>query len=489
MTDNEFQSWLASASALRLILIEVGVVAGGVTTTRYLSNRPYVTGPGDSPANLAYEPVLAGPPSFSEQLSLDGETSLSYGDVALENHEGQRDSWLNDVWVNQPVKAWLGDARWARGEFRLLFDGVVADIDSRDRTTLNLKLRDKMQRLNTPITERKLEGDGANKDALLPLAFGEVHNVTPLLADPVTLEYQVHDGAIEGVIEVRDNGKPVTVTAIPATGKFRLLAQPAGAITASVQGEKAGNYRNTVGRLIRRIVTAYGKAEDRFTESDLDTASFDAFEADHPQPVGWYVAERDNVLEVCRQLAASVGVCLAMTRTGKLRLVKLELPAGGVPFDVTESHIRQGSLRLAGRPGVAAAVKVGFCRNWTVQPGLQTSIPAGHRDLFASEWLTETVSDAAVQQAYRLHGEPVQRNTCLLRRTDAQAEALRELALRKVQRSVFEFDGYAELLQLELGQAVTLRHRRYGLGGGVPGVVVSLAPEWDGGTVKVGVMV
>jgi hypothetical protein len=132
---------------------------------------------------------------------------------------------------------------------------------------------------------------------------------------------------------------------------------------------------------------------------------------------------------------------------------------------------------------------VGFCRNWTVQPGLQTSIPAEHRDLFATEWLTETVSDAAVKQAYRLHGEPVQRDTCLLRRSDAQAEALRELALRKVQRSVFEFDGYAELLRLELGQAVTLRHRRYGLDGGVPGVVVSLAPEWDGGVVKVGVMV
>jgi len=73
--------------------------------------------------------------------------------------------------------------------------------------------------------------------------------------------------------------------------------------------------------------------------------------------------------------------------------------------------------------------------------------------------------------------------------SDAAAEAARRLALNKVQRTTYEFEGMPEMMMLELGQAVVLRHRRYGLQNGVAGVVVLLSRRWLDCRVTVGVLV
>lgn len=97
--------------------------------------------------------------------------------------------------------------------------------------------------------------------------------------------------------------------------------------------------------------------------------------------------------------------------------------------------------------------------------------------------------DEAVRTCYRLSDDPVQIDTCLKTRADAQAEAARRLALNSVPRTIYEFDGEPEMMLLELGQAVTLRDERFGLQKGVPGVVVLLSRFWLTGRVTVGVLV
>ncbi|MNN66902.1 hypothetical protein D3C81_1825030 [compost metagenome] len=151
--------------------------------------------------------------------------------------------------------------------------------------------------------------------------------------------------------------------------------------------------------------------------------------------------------------------------------------------------MRERSLRPAQRLPVTAAVKIGFDRNYTLQAGLTTSIPSAHADLYATEWLTETVIDEAVRARYRLTDDPVQIDTCLKTRADARAEALRRLALNKVPRTIYEFDGEPEMMMLELGQPVQLRAERFGLQDGVPGVVVLLSRFWLTGRATVGVLV
>ena len=489
MTDAQFLAWIAAPWAMRCVLVEVGVNVGGAETTRYLSNRDYVTGPADTPANQVYLAVLSGGVRVDERLSIDGAASLTAGDIEIHN-TGEFDGWLADVWTNRPVKVFVGDPRWGRGDFRQVFEGTVRQLDSRARNTLNIVLSDKLQRLNTPLSALKLGGSTENADRLIPLCFGECHNVSPLLVNPATLQYQVHAGPIEQIIEVRDNGVPVSYTADLANGKFTLAAQPAGAITASVQGDKTGGtYRNTVAALVQQIVTAYGKAADRFVTADLDAANLAAFAAAHPQPVGLYVAERMNVLEACAELARSVGAQLVMSRAGQLRLLKIALPAGGTPTAVGPDRMALRSLSSADRPAVKPAVKLGFCRNWTVQTGLQTGIPAAHKGLFEQEWLTVSAADAGVAALHRLEVEPEQENTALLVATDAQAEAARRLALWKTPRAVYAYQGTPDLMLETLGGGQVLTYPRFGLDSGVAGQIVGLSQDWAACRVGVEVLV
>jgi hypothetical protein len=740
MTDIDFQSWLNDPSSIKVTLVEATANISTVDTVLYLSTGAYNTKSGETPVNTTYNPIIRGGISFTERISLNSEASLSVGDIEIDNVSGDQDTWLNYIWANRPVKAFIGDPRWARSEFRLIFNGIISDIGSRDRNVLNLKIRDKLQRLNTPISEVKLldvkPGDtSANKNALLPLTFGEVHNVTPLLINPATLEYQVHNGSVESIFEVRDNGIPVSASVANATGKFILPAAPAGSVTVSLQGDKPTTYSNTVANLIQRIVAGYGKVTDRFSSTtqltpgtynysaanlasftrasvatyigsdglirpsainspridystgsakllveatstnrvldsatltswsgctkspsavyfkdilytsvakattttsegcasvigntvsggcitavaafragtvsscnfglyngtdwgnvvdsyatvlsgpgivtnvtgcfwvvsnlsasvdtvvqitrkfltvvtgvvyvypgqagstvigdsvlltrvqvedvasltspgtsyipttstavtraadiatisnDIDSANFAAFNTAHPQQVGLYIQERTNVLVACQQLASSIGSVLSMSREGLLTLVQITLPAIGTPTAITQSDIISDSLHVISKSEVVAAVKLNFCKNYTVQAGLLTGIPTDHKDLYAEEWLTTNASDGAVLAAYKLNAEPVAKDTCLLTYADSTAEAARLLNIYKVPRFVYGFDGTSSLLSLKLGQAVTLTHGRYGLASGVLGIVIALTPNWQTGRIQVEVMV
>ena len=489
MNDVQFLEWLQDDAAHRTVLIEVQVSSAGAEVTRYIASRSYITGPLEVPPNTAYLALATGGLAFTEQISLTGEAGLSSGDIELNNADGALDGWLGDVWMNRPIKAWAGDPSWPRADFRLVYDGIIADVASPGRGAVNLVLRDKLQRLNTPVTEAKLGGTTPNKDAILPVPFGECHNVAPLLTNPATLEYGFL-GAVESSFEVRTNGKPIAVALNDQAGRFNLTTDPfSTTITVSVQGDKGGGYVPRIAPLVQRIATAYGKASDRFTLADLDLANLAAFDAAHQQLVGLYVADRMNQAEAIQQLAASVGAQAVMSRTGQLRLVQVALPAAGVPVDIGPAQMMQGSLRQVQRLPVVAAVKIAYDRNYTLQPSLTTSIPAEHADMYATEWMTVTAVDEDVRTRYRLTDDPPQIETCLKQDEDASAEAARRLALNKVQRTIYEFEGKPEMMMLELGQPVVLRNRRYGLQDGVPGVVVLLSHLWLDGRVTVEVLV
>lgn len=494
MNDAQFLAWLKSSAAYRVVLIEAAVQIGGVESVVYLATKPFTTGPGDAPANTTYLPIAMVGRLFTERLLLDGEGGLSAGELELENVGGARDAWAGPgyIWNNRSIKAYIGDVRWGRADFRMIFNGIVADIVPRGRQALALKLRDKMQRLNTPVSEAKLGGTGEQRDALLPIAMGQAFNVAPLLTNGAILKYQVHAGAIDSIIEVRDNGAPVAFTADPATGTFQLppRGDPVGVVTASVRGAAAGGYVDTAAQMVKRLVTSYGKVSDRFTDADLDLANIAAFDAAHQQPLGVYSTARQNVLAACQMLLGSVGAQLVMSRLGLARLIKVALPGAGTPVAIRPEHMVDGTLQPAARTDVVGAVKLGFARAWAVQDaGTLANLPEVHKALFAEEWLTTTKTDAATLATYRLNAEPVQVDTMLLTRADADAEAQRRLDLWKVPRTTYEFEGVPELLSLELGQAVTVYAPRFGMDAGVTGIVISLAPDWETGRVTVGFLV
>ncbi|MGT2493137.1 hypothetical protein ACU4GD_28165 [Cupriavidus basilensis] len=81
------------------------------------------------PANTAYLPIVARKSVAPvEKLALDGirwashrrGRHLSTSAFVLDNNDGALDGWLSDVWVNRPVRVFIG--RRALGPGRLLQD-------------------------------------------------------------------------------------------------------------------------------------------------------------------------------------------------------------------------------------------------------------------------------------------------------------------------------------------------------------------------------
>ena len=488
MTEAEFQAWAERHDSVRCLLIEVAVRSGGSETTRYLSNVGYVTGATDTPANTVYDPCIVGGVSVTETLPLDGSASLSWGDIEIANPDGVKDTWLDDIWSGRSVTILCGDVRWPKSDFMTVFSGVVEDIAARSADRLNLLLRDKSQRLNVSITETTIGGTGTNKGDLVPLCFGEVHNVTPVLIDPANLIYKVHDGAIERIIEVRDNGYPVNFAYNLANGTFTLSASPVGTVTASVQGSKAGGvYRTKPGALIQHIATTYGTQP--LTVSDLDTAQLAAFDAAHTQTIGLYLDGRANLLETLQSIAASVGAQVSFTPAGLLQIQKIALPASGTATAVGAADMVFGSLSVSQSPKVQPSVRLAYCRNYTVQDGLQTGLPAEHLDMYGREWLVMQASDTSVADLWNLSTAPTEVQTLLQSRTEAETEATRRLGLWGSRRLVLGFETVGKFLRLSLGAPVILSHTRFGLSAGKSGQVVGKTTDWRGHRVKFEVLI
>jgi hypothetical protein len=487
VTDAEFIEWLRSPSRRLVMLAEVGVRVGGVETTRYLSSRGYVTGAAETPASTAYRALITGGGKVTERLPLDGSPGMSFTDIELDNTNGDLDDWLDDVWTNRAANVYVGDSSWLRADFRLVFSGVVAALVPSERRVLNIVMRDKMERLNTPMTDTKLGGSTQNADRILPLTFGEVHNIEALLVDPALLKYKWHNGAAERLIEVRDNGAPVSATATLSDGTFVLNQQSFGTVTASVQGAKPGGaYTNRIAPLIEHIVKTYGT--DPFVSGDIDSANFTAFDAAHTQAVGLYVPDRELVLSVCQMLAASVGAQVCMNAVGQLQLLKIALPAVGTPTTADHTNMHMKSLVPVARPDVRAAAKINYCKNYTIQTSLQTGLPDDHKDLFSRDWLTVTSADATVKSVYKLTGEPEGEDTCLLVGSEATTEAQRRRDLWKTQRTVYRYTGHAEKLLEALGAAHTITHPRFNLSGGVTGQIVGVERDWLAATAVIEVL-
>lgn len=478
----------------------------GLEDTVYLSNMGFITTDG----NTVFNPIIVKDLALSENLGLDGEISVSYGDLELSNPNGELDDWLDYskyIWSNRAIKIYYGDPEWPLDTianigsvFDLIFDGVIDECKSRNRNTVNLTLRDKQERLNGPVTERIIgttgtwSGGQTNQDNTRPLILGEVFNISPILIDPSTLTYLFNDGECEGLIEIRDNGYPIytaggTLTGATVnntTGTFTLTSPASGAITCSVQGVKYIDsvYTNNITEVIRLLAISYGQPTKRFLPSEIDiTTSITA-------GCGYAVLDRENLLSVMQKLAKSIGCQIYINRKGLLQLLRL-----GVPFTATDvtaittSDIIQGTLSISNKTDTLGSIKMAYCKNWTVQNNLTTAVPDSSKESFSSEWLVETVKDAVTISMYKLTSDPVQRESYLIKTTEAFDEATRLLSYYKVAKTVYSFTGTTKLIGLKLGQQVTITHPRFGLSPGKIGQVISLNPNWTKGSIEVEVIV
>lgn len=570
-TVTEIIEWLNTPEHIKCILADISEVGNSDTTNFYFSSTVYHSN------GISYDACITGGLSFSESLSADGNPSLGFGSLDIVNVGGINDTYLNYVWNKRPIKIYLGDPKWAKSDFVLIFDGLIQELIAPSEDSLSFSLFDKLQWLNDPISERTLADTNYSEKSLkniLPLLFGEAFNIQPLLVDKgatssitgtisssntsttvtnlsstvglaagqvltkisgtgdfgtnptivsidsstqITVSsttantagsiifsiagvsgtgqvYMVHDGAIAGIIEVRDNGIPIQVVENNSTGTFSLLTAPFGTITCSAQGRLP--YTNTISGIITQLVTNYGTPANRFSTADL---SFEDF--NNQQPVGFYCSERTNILDACNQLAKSVNanlICPSIVvnnntvSASKLRLVEIKAPTGTPKYYLNDDNMILDSLSIQEVFPVKPSIKLGYCKNYTVQTTVAGGVNPQSR--FDEVYLSATAENPNKKAMYRDSGTVTEEESLLLVTADANAEAEKRLALWETQRYIITADYLPHLIFVQLGDIVRIKSNRFGLTSsefpdGKLGMVYSVTRNWTTGIISIGVLV
>lgn len=547
-----YKTWLETPNKIRAVLVIIkDVYVPEVDPEDY---NLHISSHGLTVSGRQYLPVL-NKLSIDESISLDYSPTINSGDIEINNSNGEYDHWINAIWINKTVTIYVGeilpvlnDQSLYLERYQQVFTGIVSDIDLKNRNVINLKIRDVLQEANTSISSEVLGNyyqgsivptstyNNPYANNLKPVVYGEVNNITPLLIDPSTLQYMVNRDSVESIIEVRDNGVPVQFTVDPTynvpgypewfpgpgwkpywsgnnAGTFKLLKTPVGAVTCSVQGtpisightysiedpysygRRYNTYKNTAANIISVILD---KALDTFSEEGFDPVSFSTLGT---QPVGVYITSRVNMLSLCQEIAKSCGLILTTNRYGRIRLVELALPedyeifsepASSYPL-IEEKDTIYNSLMVDRKLDVIAGVKVGYARNWTIQPSLLTSIPEQHKSLFSTEYLEALSKDAYVASNYKITTEPELDTGYLITTDAAQTVSANKLNLYKEQRKILKMTCTTKFLYLEPGDYVRLIASRFDISPATKpysvGQVISTKPDWIRGTIELGVLV
>ncbi len=510
---------ITDQAAERMVLLKLEPYdpsGGGAVVSLYVADRDYATAPGDTPANTAFAGVVVGAPTFKRSLHRDrkigGLSIPARGAIVLGNGSlpgqvaGELDDWLGYRWSGRSFTLWIKEvgAAWSAAVQKA--KGRIADLDY-DRDTLSLSIRDRQEDERKPFQTATYSGgggfDGGDdlKGKFKPLGFGKVRNVPAVPVDTDDLWFDLHDGAIEAVDAVRDNGValasdpsnppgaggPNKYYADLANGRIRLRDEPAGLVAADFQGSKtAGVYVSSAAKIVRRILAERGGLVD---PTDFDTAAFDALHTANPAAVGvWVGPDGASIGEILDQLLDTVGGFRTFTEDDLVTVGRVEAPDIAVADDadcaleITADDVVEGTLKRV-NPGLPpSSIVPRYRRHYASQDAdaLAGGVSAADRLTYSQEWRAGAPVTAASSTEFP-SAEPLEVDLLFDDAADAAAEASRLATMLGTARDVFELVVGAEGLGLQLNDQVWLSHDRFGLTEGRAFRVIGLDPDWVGG--------
>ncbi len=480
-----------------MIAIEIvgAVDSAGTLKTFYVSDDVLVTLSTDTPANIAFNPVLlsASIATSAFKDSQTGGSSATYsGELSIKNIDGEFDDWINYSFDGRSIAIREGSGAYPAG-FRTLFVGTVSSVTA-DFRQIALNVQGKQLIFDKPLQPNLykgtnvlpdgLEGVGDIKGKPKPRLYGSVYNIQPVLINTSKLTYQVNDGAIDTIF-VRDRGVFLINAGNFATsaelqnagmmlsggsfytclneGLFRLGAAPTGKVTCNViQG--ASNARN-VPAILRAMALAAG-----LNPAHIDETTFAAAVTANPAIVGIYADDDITVTDAMDQVANSIGAFYGFTPAGLLTTAMLTVPNGTPQAYFADYDILSIERRSAKDNGIPAySVVIEYLKNYAPF----SNDVAGAAGIVESANLSksyrnETARDTTVQAQF-LMAEEITKQTLLMAGADAASEAARLLAIYKVRRDIIEIAVNFQSLPatpLSLMSVVSLTFGRFGLSAG-----------------------
>lgn len=451
---------------------------------------------------------------FSGFAGLSGSAVPTVGGIRVRGNEDQAaggldtDELADFTWDGREIEIWMGAPTFPWSEFQPVFVGRALDA-TWDLDTFTVIARDPEVALKEPIQTNLYLGTGGASPPTgpyppeggadlegkpKPLCYGGSltywPNITPVRVDATNHIYQIHDGSIDGVLLVHDQGVQLTmdgdvadvyawtpvaghVVTDLANGLFRLGSPPAGQVTAWCRGDNGGPalFINTAADIIDRIV----KDKGGLTDDDIDRPALAKFKTEAPQEIFWYSnGTSPQITDVIDELVQGALGYKTYTRLGKLRV-------GQTRFHNPIRTIREEDVlrieRLRTEPPVWERQQ-GYARSWTVQgpDELAEGTPPGAsiRDYVGYPYRYPTPSQASAVKDDRPLAQSLISDTLFLFEADAITEQTRQLALLKENRDLYEVEVQRHQFALERGETVTLEYPRWGLSSGRLMIVLSV---------------
>jgi hypothetical protein len=377
------------------------------------------------------------------------------------------------------------DIEYNEDNARLLITDALADLAHDIQT--NLYLGD----------DSTYEGDVSLKGLPKPLTFGRTFNCTPVLVNSTSRIYQIHDGAVSDIVDVRDNGLILTdagdTTDLPgwtggsagqyktdiSRGLIRLWSVPNGAVTCNP---------------LRANTDAEGAVLDVLEKAGITNIQPGTFGQLPNVTIGFFLgAEPTHTIEVLNQILFDLDAWVYGDRNGKVACGVHGNPLFDPPIAEIEGRAEADSpcvvvsLSRIETPSPPSSVQIAYKRNYTPlsDQSLDSSLTLSSRQAFGLPFLVnDSVSNA---DALDVHpdAEPLILGTGIMR-FEAGADIVRDQIINRLgkRRNMYEITITYPLFRFVPGQIVKVFYDRFGLAGGVNGEIVSVIDQRDTTTIR-----
>ena len=460
-----FSEWLKTPGIDRCYIVEADYLLAGKQQTLRRSTHPFRTAITDVPALMPYPDTVLTLPQFDREMAevFTGSSRLSLGEIELFLDDELLSLIENAVFGGQQLRMYCGDVRWPLSQFGQILVAQIERVEANSYDTAQLTFKDRATLFNQHIQPNTIAA-GPNAGKPVPLCFGQCFNVSAVLLDPVTRTYQVHDGTVNAITAVRENGMPISYTADLVNGTFSLAFNAKGRVTADVQGAVvAGVYISTADQLIDYLVTDVMQLN----------APVGAVLPDYT--LGLYISNPVSVANVMDDIAASVGAAWSFNRINQV--VKTYFNGLGTPIDaLNRDDIEDDSLLPVRRIVPARSITLGYQRNWTPQAdglaGVIRETDPELATLYEQEERLTVIENVGISASYP-DATDITVSTLLAFEVDALTEAQRRADIASIPRRVFELTAFTAPLAMQLGQTITLDYPQY-FTDGLPAMIVRL---------------
>lgn len=457
---------------------------------------------------------------LSDNLRTLGSSSVSTGEVVIDNTDGAYDALLDYGYNRQARVLKVGQTQdYAQAE--VLFDGFIEQPEATSESAIRFRFRDRREELKKSLQPAKFLGTNVGGAGLegtaddiggtpKPRLFGKALNISPVAVNgPAQIYAWNYDrlgtpAASYAVLAARDGGVALVAGANYATlGELLAATVPAGSYATCLAAsmlkcgskpiydltmdvvEASTNAGNSLSAVIERVLLDAGVPSAR-----IDAASFAATALELPYRTGYYAREEISTGDVADMLAVSAGAYLQPNGQGVYELRRFAPPSGAPAVTLRQAG-QQVKLGIHDADVIAVArvvpndegrgvpvqqITLGYARNWTQQSNFAGAASAEVQERYRSAERVVSTADAGVAVKYP-HAPEISFSTLLTEQADAEAELARRMELYATERAMFEVQAkYTKAIapKLQLGAEGRVYSPRFGLVGGRDFIITQL---------------